>query len=54
MIDRRANKGATITVFSESKGLTHLCRLDSSTITIWTGLFPSRGCLASFYDKYVL
>ena len=28
--------------------------MDSSAIPIWTGLFPNRGCLASFYDKYAL
>ena len=28
--------------------LTHLCRIDSSTSTLWTGLFPIQGCLVSF------
>ena len=28
--------------------LTHLCRMDSSTITVRTGLFPSEGILMSF------
>ena len=32
--------------------LTHLCLVDSSTITILTG--PNRGSLASIYDNYVL
>ena len=27
------------------KGLTHLCLEDSSTITLWTGLFPIAGWL---------
>ena len=28
---------------------THLRRVDSSTTTLWTGLFPTAGCLVSFY-----
>ena len=34
--------------------LTHLCRVDSSTTTLWTCLFPLLGCLVSFYYHYVL
>ena len=29
--------------------LTHLCLVDSSTITLWTVLFPIAGCLVGFY-----
>ena len=28
--------------------------MDSSTTTLWTGLFPKAGCLVSFYDYYAL
>ena len=34
--------------------LTHLHRLDSSTTTLWTDLFPIAGCLISFYHYYIL
>ena len=34
--------------------LTHLCQVDSSTKTLWTGLFPIAECLVSFYYYYVL
>ena len=29
--------------------LTYLCRVGSSAINIWTGLFQIAGCLVSFY-----
>ena len=29
--------------------LTHYCRVDSSTTTLWTGLFPTEGCLVIFF-----
>ena len=34
--------------------LTHLCCVDSSTTTLWTSLFPTAGCMVSFYYFYVL
>ena len=34
--------------------LTHFHQVDSSTITLWTSLFPIAGCLVSFYYYYVL
>ena len=34
--------------------LTHLCRVDSSTTTLWTDLFQIAGCLISFYCYYVI
>ena len=32
--------------------LTHLCRMDSSTTTVWTGLYPIAGCLVGNYYYY--
>ena len=32
-----------------SVSLTHLCLVDFSSITLWTGLFPIAGFLVSFY-----
>ena len=34
--------------------LTHLCRVDSSTLTIWIGPFSTDGCLVSFYHCHVV
>ena len=34
--------------------LTHLCLVDSSTITVWTGLFPIAGYLVIFHYDYGL
>ena len=34
--------------------LTHLRRVDSSTITLWIILFPTAGCKVSFHHYYVL
>ena len=34
--------------------LTHLYQVDSSAITIWSGLFPKRVSLAIFYDNCVI
>ena len=36
-----------------STTLTHLYLVDSSTITLLTGLLPTAGCLVSFYYDYV-
>ena len=33
---------------NERSGLTHLCRVDSSTITLWTGPFPIEGIFVIF------
>ena len=33
----------------ETIALTNLCQVDSSTTTLWTGLFPKAGCLLNFY-----
>ena len=30
------------------------CRVDTSTITIWTDQLPNSGCLATFYNQFVL
>ena len=35
-----------------AKRLTHLCRVDSSIIIIWNGLFPSEGCLVYYMEIY--
>ena len=32
--------------------LTHSCRVDSATSTLWTGLYPIAGCLVRFYYYY--
>ena len=34
--------------------LTHLHRVDSSTTTLWSGLFPIAGCLVSFITLCVM
>ena len=34
-------------------GLTPLCRVHSSTLTLWTGLFPIQECPVSFYYYHV-
>ena len=36
-------------MFVSLNRLTHLRRVDSSTTTLWTGLFPIAGCMVSFY-----
>ena len=37
---RQSDLSYLITVFSILSSLTHLCRVDSSTLTLWTGSFP--------------
>ena len=44
----------TGTKFYPVRILTHLCRVDSSTLTLWTGPFLYKGCLVSFYYCHVL
>ena len=34
--------------------LTHLCQVDSSTITHWTDAFPIKGVSGSFYYNHLL
>ena len=41
-------------VHQKSIVLTHLCQVESSTTTLWAGLFPTAGCLVSFYNYFVL
>ena len=36
------------------KYLTHLSRVDSSTLMLWTGPFLVKGCLVSFYFYHIL
>ena len=33
-------------------GLTRLCRVDSSTSALWTGIFPVEGCLFTVYYQF--
>ena len=33
---------------------THLCRVDSSTTALWTGLFPMAGCLVNIHFYHIL
>ena len=33
----------------DSVSVTHLCRVDFSTLTIWAGSYPNEECLFSFY-----
>ena len=33
--------------------LTHLCHMNISTTTLWTGLFPVAGCLVSFMSSHL-
>ena len=46
--------GAHLFSYAAAQILTHLCQVDSSTLMLWTGSFPVKGCLVSFYYSHVL
>ena len=41
-------------LFTINVKLSYLSQVNSSTIALWTGLFPMAGCLVRFFCYYVL
>ena len=53
LIDSQQRKRTSV-ISKHPNVLTHLCREDSSVLTLWTGPFPIERCLVKFYFYHVL